>query len=133
MFGKKEHHIRSIKHPKHQKIHVRTECDKCGRFECVSVYEDQVEGADFKVSFYECPQCKNTFCEICSAGDEKKAVCPFCHKVRPTKIKPFDIYVCGFCFNEWWREGGLCHTCKYVPAKKPAKEKDYMGPDYVQD
>jgi len=29
-------------------------------------------------------------------------------------VKPFDIYVCGVCFQEWWREGGFCRECKYV-------------------
>ena len=96
-----------------KKIHVRAECEKCGRFECISVYEDHVEGADFKVSFYECPVCRKTFCNIC-VGDTDKVECPFCHKLKPKKVKPFDIYVCGVCFEEWWREGGFCDDCKYI-------------------
>jgi hypothetical protein len=109
------HGIRPAKDKK-KKIHVRAECEKCGRFECISVYEDQVEHADFKVSFYECQECQKSFCDICVADQqaEGKVECPFCHKLKPDKVKPFDIYVCGVCFREWWREGGFCHECKYV-------------------
>ena len=113
--GKKEgkHGIRPVK-GKHKKVHLRAECEKCGRFECVSVYEDHVEHADFKVSFFECPECRKTFCDICVSGeDDSKIECPFCHRLKAEKVKPFDIYVCGVCFEHWWREGGFCHECRY--------------------
>ena len=67
MLGKKPHLIRSLK-GKHKKIHVKAECDKCGRSDVVSIYEDQVEHVDFKVSFYECQECRRTFCSICVDG-----------------------------------------------------------------
>jgi hypothetical protein len=126
MFGKKTHHIRPLNH-KTKKIHVKAECEKCGRFDVVSVYEDQVEHQDFKLSFYECSQCKHTFCNICSS-DPAKIECPFCKRLKPKKIKPFDIYVCGVCFNEWWKEGGFCNECKYVEEKYPEKDGHYPGP-----
>ena len=113
MFGKRAHHIRPLRSDRHRKIHVRAECEKCGRFECISLYEDHVEHADFKVSFLECPQCRKTFCNIC-IGDVERVECPFCHKLKAKKVKPFDIYVCGVCFNEWWREGGFCKECRYL-------------------
>jgi len=108
----RKHGIRPLK-GKQKKIHVRAECEKCGRFECVSMYEDHVERSDFKVSFYECRQCRKTFCSICVGGAEK-VECPFCHKLKPEKVKPFDIYVCGVCFGQWWREGGFCRQCRYI-------------------
>jgi|WetSurMetagenome_2_1015567.scaffolds.fasta_scaffold63146_2 hypothetical protein len=109
-----KHKIRPVK-AKDKKVHVRAECEKCGRYDVVSVYEDQVEHQDFKLSFYECSQCKRTFCNICVASsDPDRLQCPFCKRLKPKKMKPFDIYVCGVCFNEWWREGGFCKECKYV-------------------
>jgi hypothetical protein len=112
MPGKKPHHIRPVK-GKHKKIHVKAECEKCGRFDVVSVYEDQVEASGFKISFFECQQCKRMFCSVC-VGELKGVACPFCGKLKPKRINPFDIYVCGVCFDEWWHEGGLCRECKYV-------------------
>jgi hypothetical protein len=126
MMSKKLHHIRPLK-GKQKKIHVKAECDSCGRSDVVSIYEDQVEHQDFKVSFYECPQCKHTFCSIC-VGDVGKIECPFCKRLKPKKIKPFDIYVCGVCFDEFWNKGGLCNECKYVRAGSPKKDGHYEGP-----
>jgi hypothetical protein len=108
----KPHLIRPLK-AKHKKIHVKAECEGCGRTDVVSVYEDQVEHTDFKLSFYECQQCRRHFCNIC-VGDAEKLECPFCKRLKPKKISPFDIWVCGICFNEWWREGGFCDECKYM-------------------
>ncbi|MFH0861723.1 MAG: hypothetical protein V1875_01720 [Candidatus Altiarchaeota archaeon] len=126
MFGKKAHRIRPLKH-KEKKVHLKAECEKCGRFDVVSVYEDQVELPEFKLGFYECPQCRRTFCSLC-ASEPAAAECPFCKRLKPKKIKPFDIYLCGVCFREWWREGGLCRVCKFV-GEKPAKgDGHYPGP-----
>ncbi len=113
---------------KRERVHVRVDCDKCGRYDCISVYEDQVEHTDFKVSFFECTQCKKTFCHICVEDDER-VECPFCKKLKPKKIKPFDIYVCGVCFKHWWREGGFCKKCNYLPEDDgEVDDGTYKGP-----
>jgi len=112
MASAKAHHIRPVR-GEHKKIHVKAECENCGRFDVVSVYEDQIESQDFKVSFYECQGCRKTFCNIC-VSDAEHVECPFCKRLKPKKMKPFDIYVCGICFQEWWREGGFCRECKYA-------------------
>jgi hypothetical protein len=125
MAAKKPHHIRPLG-GKDKKIHVKAECERCGRFDVMSVYEDQVEKIDFKGAFYECPQCKRSFCSLCMS-DQERVECPFCKRLKAKRIKPFDIYVCGICFKEWWKEGGFCRECKYVGEKR-IKDGHYPGP-----
>lgn len=111
-----------------KKIHVRVDCENCGRYECLTIYEDHVEDVEFKLSFFECPNCKKSFCHICIKEDDALE-CPFCKRLKPKKIKPFDIYVCGVCFREWWKEGGLCNKCFYIPdPKEDPEEGHYKGP-----
>ncbi len=111
MAGKKKpHHIRPLKHPV-GKIHVRADCDNCSKWETVTMYEDEVENRDFKTSFYECEKCRNMFCSVCYP-DQKEIKCPFCAKTKSVKIRPFDIYMCNVCLDEWFHDR-LCAKCKY--------------------
>ncbi|MBU0761683.1 MAG: hypothetical protein KKD39_01545 [Candidatus Altiarchaeota archaeon] len=122
------HKLRPVRSRKHRKVHLRMDCDKCGRFECVTVYEDQVEAIKFKLNFFQCKQCRRSFCHICIADDDDIS-CPFCGKRKPKTVKPFDVYVCGVCFREWWNEGGLCIECDHIEKPEPDPDKGkYKGP-----
>jgi hypothetical protein len=117
------HHIRRL--DSHPKIHLRVDCQNCGRREVLTVYEEHVEGADFKRQYYECSGCNKTFCIDCTGHELLE--CPFCKRLKPNKIMPLDVYLCGVCFRQWWKEGGLCNKCKYLPKKQP-DDGTYKGP-----
>ncbi len=94
-----KHGIRSIKGP-HKKIHVRADCEKCHHKETISVYENDIEYQEFKLRFFGCVECQKIFCLKC-AGDDDGPECPFCKKLKPKDIKPFDIYVMAVFFEKW--------------------------------
>ncbi|MFC2162413.1 hypothetical protein ACFLRF_01915 [Candidatus Altiarchaeota archaeon] len=110
MATKKPHGIRSLDHPV-KKIHVRVDCDNCYKWETVSMYEDEVEDRLFHNHFFECGQCGNIFCSVCTPS-ASKLKCPLCAADKSIKLKPFDIYLCNVCLQEWHPDK-LCGKCRY--------------------
>jgi len=108
MAGRK-HHIRPLS--KHKKIHVKAECDHCHKWECLTAYEDDIGKRDFMLGFFECQDCRKTYCIRCQP-DQKKFKCPSCGSTNAKKVKPIDIYVCGVCLREWFNDK-LCSECDY--------------------
>jgi len=104
MMAAKGHGLRDVKGP-HKKIHVKAKCEKCHHEETVSIYEDQIESEDFKIKYFGCPECQKIFCVKCANG-EAEPECPFCKKLKPKDIRPFDIYVMAVFFKRWLNEEG---------------------------
>ncbi|MFH1404112.1 MAG: hypothetical protein ABIH11_07580 [Candidatus Altiarchaeota archaeon] len=107
---KKPHGLRPVDHDV-DKIHVRADCDNCYKWETVSMYQDEIEHREFNTHFFECEQCGHVICSVCYP-DKKDLTCPVCTGGRVVKVRPFDIYLCSVCLQEWHNDR-LCSVCRY--------------------
>ncbi|MFH1721453.1 MAG: hypothetical protein ABH950_02480 [Candidatus Altiarchaeota archaeon] len=103
-----------------EKLHIRVECDECGRWHCLSLFKSDLGKRDFLFPFFECKECRHILCSDCieEQSNPERLLCVFCANEGMRKINPQEVYLCNQCLRE--KNKKLCKgQCRYPEHKLP--------------